>query len=182
MNSDPVRKYLNSFKTKMPNGYGFNINTNTNTNNDSKIYTLQIKNKIRNRNAAVLKFTLFNNSMNLTEGNTMVYNKNGNPVWNNQPNGVMTYRGKGFGAFLRAVATKAGWIAKKNYGTHIGLFTSNLNRKRAMPASTRILAPGWRPTSKSNLAVRSKFNYISQPIGEINKFINNIIKKWSNLT
>ena len=176
MNSDPVRNYLNTFKNKMPPGYEFNINTERN--NTDKIYTIKIKNIHKNRPAASLKFTLSDNKLNLTEGNTHMYNKNGNPTWNEPA--YTSYRGKGFGAFLRAVATKAGWVARKNYGTHIGIFTSNKNKKIGKPGSTRILAPGWRPVSKSNYAIRSEFNYGTRPIGDVNKVILKIMNSWKH--
>ena len=76
---------------------------------------------------------------------------------------------KGIGLFLRAVATKAGSIAKANHGNQIGIFTNARSEQLGTPASTRVLQqiPGW----VSNAGHRSKFNYKTANITKVNAII-----------
>lgn len=79
------------------------------------------------------------------------------------------HEGKGIGLFLRAVATKAGSIAKANYGNQIGIFTNARSEQLGTPASTRVLQriPGW----VSNTGHKSKFNYKTANITKVNAII-----------
>jgi hypothetical protein len=104
MNSNAVETYLKSFINKMKPGYTLHVHKYK----PRWSYSLKIKNA-KNRVAARLVFSIDRTSMNINNGETFVYN-NVN---------FHSYRGQGFGTFLRALATKAGSIANKNKGTHI---------------------------------------------------------------
>jgi hypothetical protein len=162
MNNDPVRNYLNSFKNKMPIGYKFSVNTNINNNTGGKIYTMRIK-TLDDKFAAGHAFIISNKEINLSQGHT-------------SPN----HQRKGFGGFLRAVATKAGKIAKKRHGRHNGVYMNNESRRLRIPASTRILPPGWKRSKNNNTSMISTFNYTTTPINEVNRTINKYTNRWHN--
>ena len=187
MNSDPVLTYLRSFYNKMPPGYTFHVNKYKRYDfNDTPIgnaYHMRIANSAKNRNAAFLNLAVNTNKVELAKGATHRYNakwgknfKVGNNE-NNSPN-FNTYRGKGFGEFLRAIATRAGAVAKKNYGEHVGVYAGKRNGRP--PASTRIVQKlGWKPVSQNKYGHVSRFNYNQEAVTKLNNKIKELLKKWN---
>jgi len=167
----------------MPPGYTFHVNKykqyNNNNTNTSHVYQMRIANSAKNRNAAFLNLIVHNKKIELAKGATHRYNLKWGKVSNmenNSPN-FNTYRGKGFGAFLRAIATKAGAVAKKNYGEHSGIYVGKRNGRP--PASTRIVQKlGWKPESRNKYGHVSRFNYKQNSITQLNNKIKELLKGW----
>lgn len=168
----------------MPPGYTFHINRGNYMmhNRPYTSYTLRIMNnkqrpdEKRKRTAAKLTFVMnhTNNSLNVNAGETYIYGKGGRTVIN----GANSYKRKGFGAFLRAMATRAGMIAQKSKGYHTGAFT---NADKRMPPSTRILPPGWNigPEESHGLYRKSTFNFTkSEKQHALNAHIQMIVNRW----
>lgn len=130
-------------------------------------YSIKIKNS-NNREAARLVFSIDRKEMSINNGETFVYN-NVN---------LRSYRGQGFGTFLRALATKAGSIANKNTGKHLGLYTNTKSKKLGTPASTRILPPGWKAKEIYNNGQWSLYNYKKENIAKVNALIKKIVNGW----
>lgn len=169
-----VEEYLKSFQNKMKQGYTLAVHV-TSLPSGLRKYKLGIKNTKKNKLAAELVFSIQGHDMNINNGETFVY-KNVN---------LHSYRGQGFGTFLRALATKAGSIAGTRKGRHMGVYvydgvTNTRSMNMGVPASTRILPPGWKPVTILSSGMWSEYNYSKANIRNVNAVLNRIVSGWKS--
>lgn len=147
-----VNNFLKNYKQKFNSSTNFVMNIRRVGNNT---HSVSVKNKL-GKNAASLKFRVTPLQMYIIGGRTFA-----------------PYDRRGIGIILRALATKAGKIAKSNHGRQEGVFE---NRSRQgpnnIPNSSKIMKRlGWR-VNEINGNFVAKFNYNKNNISAVNRILN----------